>query len=207
MNVNEIIVGKDYILKVAHNNVKVKVLSHTGHSWIVKTAGGKIMPVQMADRFVRSLNVEPEAVSPASEVPQNPASPAEVNETEVPASPTDAGTMATEAITPEPSATVPPPAVPAELALISPPVPATPISATAEKTLSMLDAAAKVLEAATAPMTIKEILAVMEESGFWKPGKGLTPANSLVAAVGQEIKKKSNPRFRKTAPGKFEYAR
>ena len=63
MNENEIHAGKDYIIKVGHNEVKVKVLSHTGHSWIVKTAGGKIMPIQMADRFVRQLNAVPESIS------------------------------------------------------------------------------------------------------------------------------------------------
>jgi len=190
MNENEIHAGKDYIIKVGHNEVKVKVLNHTGHSWIVKTAGGKIMPIQMADRFVRQLNAEPESVAP----PEDTAVP--------PVAPTDAVTAATEATTPETMATVPPPAVPAELASISPSAP----SATAEKKLSMLAAAAKVLETATAPMTVKEIIAAMEEAGLWKPGKGLTPANSLVAAIGVETRRKPNPRFRKTAPGKFEYA-
>jgi len=137
---------------------------------------------------------------PASEVPQVPATPAEV-----PTSPAVAVTAATEAITSTEPATVPSPAVPVELAPASPSVPAMPAPASTEKKLTMLDAAAKVLETATAPMTVKEILAAMEESGLWKPGKGLTPANSLVAAIGIETRRKPNPRFRKTAPGKFEY--
>jgi len=196
MNENEIHAGKDYIIKVGHNEVKVKVLSHTGHSWIVKTAGGKIMPIQMADRFVRQVAL-------TGEVPlQTPATPAEADATETSTSPTVPVTVATEVAMPEPPATVPPPAIPPTEAA----TPATIPVATTEKKLSMLDAAAKVLEAATAPMTVKEIIAAMEESGLWKPGNGLTPANSLVAAVGQEIKKKPSPRFRKTAPGKFEYA-
>jgi len=175
MNTNEIIVGRDYIIKIAHNNVKVKVLSHTGHSWIVKTAGGKIMPIQMADRFVRP-------VAPAGDVPlQTPAMPAEAEEP-----------IVQPVLVPAP---VTAPAEPATSALVA-----------SEKKLSMLDAAAKVLETAAAPMTVKEILAAMEEAGLWKPGKGLTPANSLVAAIGVETRRKPHPRFRKTAPGTFEYA-
>jgi len=186
MDANEIIVGKDYIVKVGHNDVKVKVLNHTGHSWIVKTAGGKIMPIQMADRFVRQLNVEPESIVPTTEAA-------------VPSvAPTDAVTAATEATTPAEPATLPPPAVPSS-------APVTPVSATTEKKLSMLDAAAKVLETAIAPMTVKEILTAMEETGLWKPGKGLTPDRTLIAGISVEIKKKPNPRFRKTAPGTFEY--
>ena len=183
MNENEIHAGKDYIIKVGHNEVKVKVLNHTGHSWIVKTVGGKIMPIQMADRFVRQLNAEPEPVVPATETAA------------LQVAPTDAVTAATEATIPSEPATVPISAIPATEA----PEP--------EKKLTMLDAAAKVLETARHPMTVKEILAAMEESGLWKPGKGLTPANSLVAAIGIETRHKPNPRFLKTAPGKFEYAR
>jgi len=186
MNANEIIVGKDYILKVAHNNVKVKVLSHTGHSWIVKTAGGKIMPIQMADRFVRQLNVEPESVAPT-----------EAHGMEATATPPDAETTVTETTIPPEPATLPTSAIPVAESATAP----------QDKKLSMLDAAAKVLETAPAPMTVKEILAAMEESGLWTPGKGLTPANSLVAAIGIETRRKTNPRFRKTAPGKFEYVR
>jgi len=199
MNENEIHAGKDYIIKVGHNEVKIKVLSHTGHSWIVKTAGGKIMPIQMADRFVRQ-------VAPAGDVPlQTPASPAEANETEAPVSPTDAVTAATEATIPPEPATVTPPTVPAELALISPSVPANLVSATTEKKLSMLDAAAQVLKTAGHPMKINDILDAMQTTGLWKPGPGKTPDRTLISGFGTEIRRRIKNRFRKTAPDTFEY--
>jgi len=206
MNANEIIVGKDYIIKVGHNEVKVKVLNHTGHSWIVKTVGGKIMPIQMADRFVRPLNVEPESVAPAGEVSlQAPATPAEANGTEASALPTDAVTAVTKATTPPEPATVPSPAVPTELAPVPPAAPVTPVPATAEKKFSMLDAAAQVLQTAGHPMKIQEILDAMQTAGIWTPGRGLTPDRTLIASIGIEQRRKPNPRFRKTAPGTFEY--
>jgi len=191
MNANEIIIGKDYILKIAHNEVKVKVLSNVGHSWIVKTAGSKVMPVQNADRFVRPLNVEPESVASTGEVSLQSS---EAEGTTPPATPPDAETTATAAaILPEP-VTVPTSATPATEATES------------KNKLTMLDAAAQVLKDAGHPMSVKEIIAAMEDSGLWKPGKGLIPANSLVAAIGLEIRKRTTQRFRKTAPGTFEFA-
>ena len=73
MNANEIHAGKDYLVKIAFNEVKVKVRSHTGHSWIVRTAGGRIMPIQNIDRFVKPLESVPLPVTlPVPEEPQNP---------------------------------------------------------------------------------------------------------------------------------------
>ena len=74
------------------------------------------------------------------------------------------------------------------------------------KKLSMLDAAVEVLKNSQTPMSCKDIIAAMESSGLWSPGKGLTPVNTLTAAIGVEIRRKPAPRFRKTAPGLFEYA-
>jgi len=183
MNANEIIVGKDYILKIAHNNVKVKVLSHTGHSWIVKTAGGKIMPIQMSDRFVRQ-------VAPAGDVPTG----------EVPLQ-----TPAMSAETEEPIVLPAPVPTPVPLPVAAPTEPATPSPVTTEKKLSMLDAAAQVLKDAGHPMKIQEILDAMQTSGIWTPGLGKTPSNSLISGIGVEQRRKPHPRFRKTAPGTFEY--
>jgi len=178
MNANEIIVGKDYILKIAHNEVKVKVLSNVGHSWIIKTAGGKIMPIQMADRFVRQ-------VAPAGDVPlQTLAAPAEAEEPIVPPAPV-------------PAPVQPPVPAPAE--------PATPAPVATEKKISMLDAAAQVLKDAGHPMKIQEILDAMQTSGIWKPGLGKTPDRTLIAGLGLEIRRRVKNRFRKTASGTFEY--
>jgi len=83
--------------------------------------------------------------------------------------------------------------------------PAAPASGALKK-FSMLDAAAEVLKNSQVPMSCKEIVAAMESSGLWTPGKGLTPIATISAAIGVEIRRKPNPRFRKTAPGMFEYA-
>lgn len=107
--------------------------------------------------------------------------------------------------------TVPTPIAPVT---VQPPAPASvpalqiPVSALTPpvKKLSMLDAAAEVLKNSQVPMSCKDIIAAMESSGLWSPGKGLTPVNTLTAAIGVEIRRKTNPRFRKTAPGLFEFA-
>ena len=72
--------------------------------------------------------------------------------------------------------------------------------------LSMLDAAAEILKGSTYPMSAKELIAAMEEAELWKSGRGLTPANTLSAALNREIAKKENPRFQKTGKGMFALA-
>jgi len=105
----------------------------------------------------------------------------------------------TPAVTPLVASTSAPASVPAlqiPVSALTPPV----------KKLSMLDAAAEVLKNSRTPMSCKDIIAAMESSGLWSPGKGLTPLNTLTAAIGVEVRRKPHPRFRKTAPGIFEYA-
>ena len=72
--------------------------------------------------------------------------------------------------------------------------------------LSMLDATAEILKGSTYPMSAKELIAAMEEAELWKSGRGLTPANTLSAALNREIAKKENPRFQKTGKGMFALA-
>ena len=72
--------------------------------------------------------------------------------------------------------------------------------------LSMLNAAAEVLKGASYPMSAKELIAAMEEAELWKSDRGLTPANTLSAALNREIAKKENPRFQKTGKGMFALA-
>ena len=189
MQEHEIQTGKDYIVKIAHNQVKVRVLNGSGHSWMVKTSGGKFMSVSNAERFVRAVEHPP---IPANEVPHQTT---EVQVAEAVAMPPEAETTPTEATMPPEPTTIPTSASPG-----------TPAPTAPEKRLTMLDAAAKVLETAGCTMTIKDILTAMEESGLWQPGTGKTPGNSLISAIGTEQRRKSNPRFRKTAPGTFEYA-
>ena len=81
--------------------------------------------------------------------------------------------------------------------------PATP--ATGTKRLSLLDAAAKVLTEANAPLSCKQMMNAMTADGLWSPSQGgKTPANTLHAAIGSEIKKKGGAaRFEKLGRGQF----
>ena len=73
--------------------------------------------------------------------------------------------------------------------------------------LSLLNAAAIVLKASGEPMTCSQIVQKAAETTAWKPGKGLTPANTLSAAMRREIKVKGNAsRFRLADRGTFALA-
>jgi hypothetical protein len=70
-------------------------------------------------------------------------------------------------------------------------------------TMSGLDAAAKVLAEATAPMTTKAIADRAVEKGYWQTG-GKTPQATLHAAISREISLKGiEARFEKTGRGLF----
>ena len=72
--------------------------------------------------------------------------------------------------------------------------------------LSMLDAAVEVLKGTLCPMSAKELISEMEEKNLWKSPGGATPANSLSAAIGRDIKDNEKPRFAKTEKGRFTLA-
>lgn len=73
------------------------------------------------------------------------------------------------------------------------------------KRLSLLDAAAKVLAEAKTPLNCKQMIDAMTAEGYWKPSQGgKTPANTLHAAIGTEIKIKGDAaRFEKVGRGQF----
>jgi hypothetical protein len=73
------------------------------------------------------------------------------------------------------------------------------------KPLSVLDAAAKVLAEAGGPLNCKQMMEAMTAQGYWSPSQGgKTPANTLHAAIGSEIKKKGTAaRFEKVGRGQF----
>ena len=76
-----------------------------------------------------------------------------------------------------------------------------------EKRMSGLDAAAKVLEEASQPMTVKEMVEAAETKGYWKSPGGKTPHATVYSAIIREIAAKgSEARFRKTERGKFAHA-
>jgi hypothetical protein len=80
-----------------------------------------------------------------------------------------------------------------------------PMSVPLDKRLSALDAAAKVLAEAGIPLNCKQMIEAMTEKGYWQPAHaGKTPANTLHAALGSEIKKKgAESRFEKVGRGQF----
>jgi HB1, ASXL, restriction endonuclease HTH domain len=74
----------------------------------------------------------------------------------------------------------------------------------AAKRTSALDAAAKVLADANAPLTTKELVEAMAAKGLWKSPDGKTPDRTLYSAITREITKKGKAaRFKKVEKGKF----
>jgi hypothetical protein len=74
----------------------------------------------------------------------------------------------------------------------------------AEKKMSALDAAAKVLEQKGTAMTCQELIGVMAAKGYWSSPGGKTPSATLYAGMIKEIETKgAESRFKKTAPGRF----
>lgn len=73
-----------------------------------------------------------------------------------------------------------------------------------EKRLSAIDAAAKVLAAATEPMNAKQLIDAIVTQGLWTSPAGKTPHATLYSAILREIKAKgTSARFTKTERGKF----
>jgi predicted SpoU family rRNA methylase len=73
------------------------------------------------------------------------------------------------------------------------------------KTMSGLDAAARVLEEAGEPLNVKQIVEAAEAKGYWKSPGGKTPHATIFSAIIREIAKKgSESRFRKAERGTFE---
>lgn len=75
-----------------------------------------------------------------------------------------------------------------------------------DKKLSALDAAAKVLAEAGAPLTTGQMIEQMAAKGYWTSPGGKTPAATLYSAILREINTKgAESRFRKTERGHFAY--
>jgi hypothetical protein len=76
--------------------------------------------------------------------------------------------------------------------------------ADADKKLSALNAAAKVLEHTGKAMTCRELVEAMAARKLWTSPGGATPWSTLSAAMAREIKVKgSDSRFVKAERGKF----
>jgi hypothetical protein len=76
--------------------------------------------------------------------------------------------------------------------------------AQAERGMSALDAAAKVLGESSEPMASKEMIEAMAKKKYWTSPGGKTPHATLYAAILREINVKGNEsRFVKTDRGHF----
>ena len=99
--------------------------------------------------------------------------------------------------------TTPEPAAPAVEAPNEPAIPEPTVPAPAKK-LSLLDAAAKVLET-EAPLNAKELVAKAVAAGLWISTAAKTPEQSLYSAIFHEIASKEVPRIVKAeVRGKFK---
>lgn len=83
-----------------------------------------------------------------------------------------------------------------------------PRAATGEKKLSLVNAAAAVLESADEALTVRAMIDKAKERGLWSPGTGKTPEQTLYSAILREIKVKGDAsRFVKSARGHFAFRR
>ncbi|MGE0609945.1 MAG: winged helix-turn-helix domain-containing protein [Pirellulales bacterium] len=74
------------------------------------------------------------------------------------------------------------------------------------KKVSALDAAAKVLAEAKAPMNTKQMIETMSAKGYWTSPGGKTPQATLYSAILREINTKGKEaRFVKTERGQFKF--
>ena len=77
-----------------------------------------------------------------------------------------------------------------------------------QKGMSLLNAAAAVLERSDAPMAVKAMIEKAKESGLWTPRGGKTPEQTLYSAIIREIRDRGNAsRFRKEGRGLFAFTR
>ena len=79
-------------------------------------------------------------------------------------------------------------------------------AAVPEKKLSLVNAAAAVLERSDEAMTVKEMIKKAKAAGLWSPGTGKTPEQTLYSSILREIKTKGeSARFKKEARGHFRH--
>ena len=80
-------------------------------------------------------------------------------------------------------------------------------AAVPEKKLSLVNAAAAVLERSDEAMTVKEMIEKAKAAGLWSPGTGKTPEQTLYSSILREIKTKGErSRFVTAGKGKFKLA-
>lgn len=180
--------GGRAFMKVGRNIVEVRVLEKIGTCWQVSTRTGKTMLArELAEDEVAS---GPGPVAALALVP-NRQVPRTGNDAE------PAATATSETTTIEEAATAP---VSAE---------ATPAPTVSQpKGMSLLNAAAAILERSASPMPVKAIIDEAKAQGLWMPSGGKTPEQTLYSAIVREMKAKGDAaRFRKEDRGRFSFVR
>ena len=82
------------------------------------------------------------------------------------------------------------------------------VAAIPKKGLSLLNAAATVLERSGEAMPVRAMIEEAKASGLWTPGGGKTPEQTLYSAIIREIKDKGDmSRVRKDGRGRVSFAR
>ena len=171
--------GDRAFTRVGRNLVEVRVKGKTDGGWTVETRSGKTLTVR---------NLEPRPGEAAS----------------APAKAADTKPAKATAAKPAKAAE----AKPAKAASKTPKSAAPSAKAATSKGLSLLGAAAAVLEQSDEPMSVKAMIETAKDRGLWAPGSGKTPEQTLYSAIIREIKSKGGEsRFRKQDRGRFALAR
>ena len=174
--------GDRAVTRIGRNLVEVRVKAKTVGGWTVTTRTGR-------DITARSLEPVPGAAAAATAQTAEPAKAA-------PAKAAPAKAASGKAASGK--------AAPAK----AKPTPAPSARAVPQKGLSLLNAAAAVLERSDAPMAVKAMIEGAKDSGLWSPGGGKTPEQTLYSAIIREIRDKGEAaRFRKEGRGLFAFVR
>ena len=77
----------------------------------------------------------------------------------------------------------------------------------ANKKLSQIDAAVRVLATAKEPMNCMAMVEAMQAKGYWASPGGKTPSQTLYASILRDIRKGKDTRFVKADRGTFALAK
>lgn len=194
---NTLCAGGRAFMKVGRNIVEVRVLEKVGTCWQVSTRTGKTM-------YARELGEGEVAAGPGPVAALAMIPNWTVNTPESATEAVPAAAATTPAATDAPAEADSPAEAEAPAA-----APVTPSErAVPPKGLSLLNAAAAVLERSDAPMSVKAMIEGAVSQGLWSPHGGKTPEQTLYSAIIREISGKGgSSRFHKDGRGLFAFVR